>query len=106
MRYTAIVTAAAVAAATAAIATATANNERDVLQPQNPPAGGIHWAQGRAPAAGPHRSPNLTYHGGPVMSTQSTGDQVVVTPIFWEPSGFAFTTSYKNTITSYLDGLK
>ena len=50
-------------------------------------------------------NPPLINHGGPVMSTQSTGDQVVVTPIFWEPSGFAFTTSYKNTITSYLDDL-
>jgi hypothetical protein len=50
-------------------------------------------------------TPPLIWHGGPMMSTQATGDQVVVTPIFWEPSGFAFTSAYKSLITAYLDDL-
>jgi hypothetical protein len=50
-------------------------------------------------------NPPLLFHGGPMMSTQATGDQVVVTPIFWEPSGFAFTSTYKTIITTYLNDL-
>jgi hypothetical protein len=50
-------------------------------------------------------NPPLVWHGGPVMSTQATGDRVVVTPIFWEPSGFAFTAGYKSLVTAYLDDL-
>jgi hypothetical protein len=72
-----------------------------------------HAASGCAPeaAAGleaPYLAgavPPLVNHGGPVMGTQATGDQVVVTPIFWEPSGFAFTSGYKTLITGYLDDL-
>ncbi|MGA8246572.1 MAG: IPT/TIG domain-containing protein, partial [Nocardioides sp.] len=47
----------------------------------------------------------LLYHGGPMMSTQKTGDKVVVTPIFWEPPGLEMTASYKSVITTYLQGL-
>jgi hypothetical protein len=38
------------------------------------------------------------------MSTPSAGNQVVVTPIFWENagSGYTFSTAYKNLITTYL----
>jgi len=50
-------------------------------------------------------SPPLVFHGGPVMSTPANGNQVVVTPIFWEPSGFSFTAAYKNLITTYLNDL-
>jgi hypothetical protein len=50
-------------------------------------------------------NPPLIWHGGPMMSTQATGDRVVVTPIFWEPAGFAFTASYKSLITTYLTDL-
>jgi len=50
-------------------------------------------------------SPPLIFNGGPVMSTRETGSQVVVTPIYWQPSGFTFTASYKSTITGYLDDL-
>lgn len=50
-------------------------------------------------------TPPLLNHGGPVMSTQATGDKVVVTPIFWEPTGNAFTAGYKATITQYLTDL-
>ena len=45
-----------------------------------PPQAGIHWAKGQAPTGQAGSSPNLLYHGGPVM-----GD-VTVTPIFWGPS--------------------
>jgi hypothetical protein len=71
------------------------------------PLGSTTCPSGAAPAAeAPYGgSPPLLDHGGPVMGTQSTGDQVVVTPIFWAPSGYSFTTSYKNTITGYLDDL-
>ena len=55
-----------------------------------------------APYAG---TPPLIYHGGPMMSTRATDSQVVVTPIYWQPSGFTFTASYKSTITGYLNDL-
>ncbi len=53
----------------------------DALEPSpthEPPMRGIHWARGQAPAAKPNRSPNLQYHGGPVMSAGA-----YVEPIFW-----------------------
>jgi hypothetical protein len=50
-------------------------------------------------------SPPLIFHGGPMMSTRATNDQLVVTPIYWEPSGSAFSASYKATITQYLTDL-
>jgi hypothetical protein len=50
-------------------------------------------------------SPPLVNNGGPVMATPSAGNQVVVTPIFWAPSGYSFTASYKDVITSYLTDL-
>jgi len=79
MRYAAIVTAAAVAAATAAIATASANNEREQLEAQKPPARGIQWAKDRAPGK-KGGSPDLIYHGGPVMTAGA-----YVEAIFWGP---------------------
>jgi hypothetical protein len=71
------------------------------------PLGNAVCPSGAAPAAeAPYvGTPPLVNHGGPVMSTQSTGDQVVVTPIFWAPSGYSFTSSYKSTITTYLADL-
>jgi len=51
------------------------------------------------PAVG---TPPLINHGGPVMAVPSVGSQVVVTPIFWEPSGFSFASSYKNVVVQYL----
>jgi hypothetical protein len=42
-----------------------------------PPNAVIHWARGEAPAARPNQSPNLVYHGGPVMHG------TFVEPIFW-----------------------
>jgi len=43
-----------------------------------PPMAGIHWARGRAPARPRGGSPNLTYHGGPVMRQGA-----YVEPIYW-----------------------
>ena len=48
-------------------------------------------------------SPPLLFHGGQVMGTSSTGP-VVVTPIFWHPTGSAdgFASGYESLITRYL----
>jgi hypothetical protein len=46
------------------------------IQKQDPPIAGIHWARGQRPAR-PSRSPNLVYHGGPVLHG------TLVEPIFW-----------------------
>jgi hypothetical protein len=46
-------------------------------------------------------TPPLIWHNGPVMGTPSTGP-VVVTPIFWDPTGHPMTSSYKSIITRYL----
>src|SRR5437879_2941968 len=46
-------------------------------RPSEPPRWGIQWAKGQAATTQGGRSPNLTYHGGPIMSA------AVVTPIFW-----------------------
>jgi hypothetical protein len=50
------------------------------------------------PAGG---TPPLIFHGGPVMSTPSTG-RLVIHPIFWNPSGHPIDTTYKNIIDRYL----
>jgi hypothetical protein len=46
-------------------------------------------------------TPPLIWHGGAVMGTASTGP-LVITPIFWNPSGHAMTAAYKNLITTYV----
>ena len=46
-------------------------------------------------------TPPLIWHGGPVMGTPNTGP-VVVTPIFWDPTGHAMSSTYKKIITQYL----
>jgi len=53
---------------------------QDQLQAQvpEPPMAGIHWARGRAPARPHGGSPNLLYHGGPVMTNGA-----YVEPIYW-----------------------
>jgi hypothetical protein len=50
-------------------------------------------------------TPPLEYGGGPVMSTAAVGDQLVVTPVFWGPSGHTFTSSYQSVIDGYLANL-
>jgi hypothetical protein len=46
-------------------------------------------------------TPPLLYHGGPVMSTSSTG-ALVITPIFWNPPSHPMTDAYKNILTQYI----
>ncbi|HET9093892.1 MAG TPA: hypothetical protein VFN36_02305 [Solirubrobacteraceae bacterium] len=45
--------------------------------------------------------PPLIFHGGPVMGTTSTGP-LVITPIFWNPTGHPMSSTYKSLITRYL----
>ena len=82
---------------------------------QLPGVGGIHWARDHQPAAPRgHRSPNLTYHGGPVMHgtfvepifwgtswSGNTGDKVSGLQTFYAGMG---NTSYANTNSEYTDG--
>jgi hypothetical protein len=46
-------------------------------------------------------TPPLIWHGGPMMSTASTGT-LVITPIFWGPSNYRIPASYKKVIVQYL----
>lgn len=46
-------------------------------------------------------TPPLIWHGGAVMGTKLTGP-LVVTPIFWNPTGHPMASAYKNLITTYL----
>jgi hypothetical protein len=62
-------------------------------------------------ACGPHAAhitsnaangtPPLLFHGGPVMMTPTTSP-LVITPIFWNPSGHAMAAAYKALIGTYL----
>lgn len=45
-----------------------------------PPALGLHWAKGFLHAAGPHKSPDMTWHNGSIINSSA------VTPIFWGTS--------------------
>jgi hypothetical protein len=83
---------------------------------QLPGVGGIHWARDHQPAnpGNGHRSPNLTWHGGPVMHG------TFVEPIFWGASWSGYSgdkvtgmqsfysgmgsTSYAGTNSEYTDG--
>jgi hypothetical protein len=56
---------------------------------------------GRDPNSG-SGSPPLLFHGGPMMSTPASGDRIVVTPIFWAPSGYSFDAVYQNLLNRYL----
>ena len=46
-------------------------------------------------------TPPLLYHGGPVMMTPSTSP-LVITPIFWSPTGHTMSSAYISLITTYL----
>jgi hypothetical protein len=50
-------------------------------------------------------TPPLLNHGGPIMSVPSVGSTVVVTPIYWNPSGHSFPAGYKTVINKYLADL-
>jgi hypothetical protein len=75
------------------------NSDKDEL-----PVAGIHWARGEQPKdAGKNSgsSPNLIWHGGPVMNT------VQVTPIFWGSSwgNGNFTADKMTGLASFYSGL-
>jgi hypothetical protein len=57
------------------------NKGQGQLQAPEPPMAGIHWARDHAPARPRPGSPNLVYHGGPVMNIG-----VYVEPIYWGSS--------------------
>ncbi len=46
-------------------------------------------------------TPPLLFHGGPVMGTSQTGT-LVITPIFWNPSGHPMAAAYKSLISQYV----
>ena len=78
-----ITVAVAACALTATIGASQDNGKKpDGLPPQpEPPKAGLHWARGHAKARPDSGSPNLVYHGGPVM-TQGA----YVEPIYWGAS--------------------
>jgi hypothetical protein len=55
------------------------------------------------PNGTPNGTPPLIFHGGPVMSTPSVGDKVIVTPIYWAGAGFSFNAAYETLINRYLN---
>ena len=69
MRRFAIIVASVLVVCTGDVATTSgAHDEFRQLAAQEPPIRGIHWARGQAPARPGGGSPDLTYHGGPVMT--------------------------------------
>ena len=60
------------------VATSGSGSAQGPRQIPESPMAGIHWARGQAPARPGGGSPNLLYHGGPVM----TGG-AYVEPIYW-----------------------
>jgi len=46
-------------------------------------------------------TPPLIFHGGPVMGTSQTG-RLVITPIFWNPTGHPMASAYKSLISQYV----
>ena len=53
------------------------------------------------PATG---TPPLLFHGGPVMMTPSSSP-LVITPVFWNPSGHPMAAAYKTVILNYLNAV-
>jgi hypothetical protein len=86
-----------------------------LLQPE-PPMAGIHWARDHA-GPRPSKSPNLIYHGGPVMTTGAyvepifwgtkwndssfVADKITGTQLFYDTIGGS---RYEGTNTEYTDG--
>src|ERR1041385_5636773 len=57
-----------------------AQNSKIADRPEEMPVAGIYWAKGAAQTHGQPSSPNLIYHGGPILSTAN------VQAIFWGTS--------------------
>ena len=51
---------------------------------------------------GANGTPPLLFHGGPVMMTPSSSP-LVITPIFWGPTGHTIPSAYKSLIVTYLN---
>jgi hypothetical protein len=57
---------------------------------------------GATPPSGAYNgTPPLLFHGGPLVGVSTPGE-LTVTPIYWVPSGFSMSSSYKNTITRFI----
>jgi hypothetical protein len=69
-----------------------------IVAPVGGPCGANATIKKSDPANG---TPPLLFHGGPVMMTPSTSP-LVITPIFWDPSGHSMSSAYKSLITTYL----
>jgi hypothetical protein len=71
----------------------------DEAQGRIPAVRGIHWARGQAL---PNASPNLTYHGGPVLTTGA-----YVEPIFWGTKwgNAAFVADKMNGLATFYNGM-
>ncbi len=64
-----------------------------------------HMADRAAVTSDPaNGTPPLLFHGGQVMMTKSTGP-LIVTPIYWDPSGHPISATYKDLIDAYLQGV-
>lgn len=69
------------------------------LERGGPPMLGIHWAREHAAShARPTKSPNMTYHGGKIMTT------AVTQTIFWGPSWASYSGDKITGIDSWYDG--
>ena len=101
----AIVLAIAMCAVTATIRAAQGNSNRAhaQLNAPEPPMAGIHWARDHAPAGRPGGggSPNLLYHGGPVMT-----DAPYVEAIYWGSkwSDTSFVGDKRTGLKSFYEG--
>jgi len=73
----------------------------DQLQVKEPPMAGIHWARGHAKPHSGGGSPDLTYHGGPVLTAGA-----YVEPIFWGASwaNSSFVADKMNGLATFYSG--
>lgn len=60
-----------------------------------------HGEDGSQPDCDDCRPP-LTFHGGPVMGSESEPGEVTITPIYWAPRGYAYPPHYEDVIDRYL----
>jgi hypothetical protein len=73
-----------------------------IVRPQRTSSTACSGSVGRDPNSG-GGTPPLINHGGPMMSTPANADKVVVTPIFWAPTGYSFDPTYPSLINTFLD---
>ena len=95
-------------AGTSTGATSSATNACAAQAPAGGRIAGVLTAQEVASTCQAHNTsdaadgtPPLIWHGGPMMGTEATGP-VIVTPIFWNPTGHPMDSRYKAIITQYL----